>query len=135
MVVLSNRPARISGPRQYTRNSSSSTVNLFTVENDVRLIGSGLRQTIFLTAYLAFNRGPCQIRSSKRQYGDTLPDSHLLNVEVRRPTTRRLDVCGEMGPFASSKGFGESVALTFESNARGRSPYPMPSKGPCGPRA
>jgi hypothetical protein len=61
-----------------------------------------------------------------------LPD---LNFEVTRLTTQRLDIYREMGgAFVPRKAFGDSVALTFESEARGRSPYPMPSKGSCGPR-
>ena len=40
--------------RWNTRNSSGcSTANVFIIENDVRLIGFGLRQTIFMKSYLA----------------------------------------------------------------------------------
>jgi len=45
----------------------------------------------------------------------------------------RLDIYRELGTFFANKAFGDSVALTFASEATGRSPYPMPSKGSCGP--
>lgn len=52
--------------------------NVFTIENDVRFIGFGLRQIIFMKSYLALKERYLQTRSSKCQYGDTLPDSHLV---------------------------------------------------------
>ena len=44
--------------------------------------------------------------------------------QVRRLTTRQLNISRELGAFFASKAFGDSVALTFESEARGRSSCP-----------
>ena len=45
----------------------------------MRLIGSGLREAIFMKSYLALKERYSQNSfSSKCQYGDTLPDSHFV---------------------------------------------------------